>query len=293
MKGYFASVGTLEAELNRSRLDVGLVIPADFDDRRARLEAVEVQLLLNAVNANTATIAEGYTRSLIASYNQRHSAGARAPATISASVALIYNPGLAGSWFIVTGVFGILLVLNGTLVAGAALIREKESGTAEQLLMTPASSTEVIIAKIAPLFLLLMAMATLVMVVIRVVFAVPLRGNPLLLAVAAALCVLTGIALGTLISTAVRSAQQSQLLALFINPPLAALSGALTPVEAMPEWLRPITLANPVRHFALISRGVLLKGSGMQDLYPNFAALSAFAAILLAISVWRFRKQLT
>jgi ABC-2 type transport system permease protein len=293
MNGYFSSVADLEAELNRSRLDVGLVIPADFDRKRARNQSVQVQLVLNAVNANTATIAEGYTRALISSYNQRHSGDSSKALPVAPSVALLYNPGLEGSWFIVTGVFGILLVLNGTLVAAAALIREKESGTVEQLLMTPASSTEVIVAKIAPLFLLLMGTATLVMIAIRLVFGVPVRGNPLLLTLAAALCVLTGIALGTLLSTFSRSAQQAQLLALFINPPLAVLSGALTPIEAMPVWLQPVTLLNPVRHFALISRGVLLKGSGICDLYPNILALAAFAFTLLAISVWRFRKQLT
>jgi ABC-2 type transport system permease protein len=292
MSGYYGSVGDIEAELNRNRLDVGLAIPPDFGRRRAGGETVQVQLLLNAVNANTATIAEGYTRALIAAYNQRHASDSVTYVPVRATVALLYNPGLVGSWFIVTGVFGILLVLNGTLVAGAALIREKESGTVEQLLMTPASSTEVIVAKIAPLFLLLMGMAALVMGVIRLVFGVPAHGNPLLFAVAAALCLLTGIAIGTLISTVSRSAQQAQLLTLFVNPPLAVLSGALTPVEAMPEWLQVATLLNPVRHFAVISRGVLLKGSGMADLYPEFLALTLFAGTLLAFSVWRFRKQL-
>jgi ABC-2 type transport system permease protein len=253
---------------------------------------VQVQLLLNAVNANTATIAEGYTRALIAAWNQRHARGVRTWPPITATVTLLYNPGLVGSWFIVTGVFGILLVLNGTFVAGAALIREKESGTVEQLLMTPASSTEVIVAKIGPLFLLLMGMAALVMFVMRVVFAVPVRGNILLFASAEALCVLTGIAIGTLISTVSRSAQQAQLLTLFINPPLAILSGALSPIEAMPQWLQAVTLVNPVRHFTVISRGVLLKGSGMPDLYREFLALACIGVALLAFSVWRFRRQL-
>jgi ABC-2 type transport system permease protein len=137
-----------------------------------------------------------------------------------------------------------------------------------------------------------MGMAVLVIGAIRIVFRVPVRGNVLLFAGAAALCLLTGIALGTLISTVSRSAQQSQLLTLFINPPIAILSGALTPVEAMPQWLQTATLINPVRHFAVISRGVLLKGSGLADLYPEVLALAFFAFALLAFSVWRFRKQL-
>jgi ABC-2 type transport system permease protein len=277
MTGYYASVNDLEAELNRSHLDIGLVIPYRGDD---------VQLLLNAVNANTATIAEGYTRAMVAAHN-------RQPPVVSTNVALLYNPGLVGSWFIVTGTFGILLVLNASLVSAAALIKEKESGTVEQLLMTPANSTEVIVAKVAPLFLLLMGMAVLVLIVVKLVFDVPIRGNLLLLAFAAALCLLTGIAIGTLLSAVSKSAQQAQLLVLFINPPLATLSGALTPVEAMPQWLQPVTLLNPVMHFAAIARGVLIKGAGIADLYSNFLALAAFALTLFTIGVLRFRKQLT
>jgi ABC-2 type transport system permease protein len=121
---------------------------------------------------------------------------------------------------------------------------------------------------------------------------VPVRGNLLLLGFSAALCLLTGIAIGTLLSTVSASAQQAQLLVLFINPPMATLSGALTPIEAMPEWLQPVTLINPVRHFGEIARGILIRGAGAGDLYPNLLALTAFAVTLLAISVWRFRRQL-
>jgi ABC-2 type transport system permease protein len=293
MTGYYASVNELEAAMNQRKLDVGLVIPVDFDQDRARRRTSDVQLLLNAVNANTATIAEGYTRALIAAYN-RQAVGASAPqwANVTATVTLLYNPGLVGSWFIVTGTFGILLVLNGSLVAAAALIKEKESGTVEQLLMTPAGATEVVVAKIAPLFLLLLGMTALVLVVVKLAFDVPMRGNLFLLLIGAALCLLTGIGMGTLLANVSSSAQQAQLLALFINPPMATLSGALTPIEAMPPWLQPVTLINPVRHFAEIARGISIKGSGLADLYLNFLALGAFALALLAFSVWRFRKQL-
>jgi ABC-2 type transport system permease protein len=293
MTGYYASVDELQAAMDQRKLDVGLVIPVDFDQDRVRRQPAEVQLLLNAVNANTATIAEGYTRALIASYNRRALAASTSqPVVVTANVTLLYNPGLVGSWFIVTGTFGILLVLNGSLVAAAALIKEKESGTVEQLLMTPAGATEVIVAKIAPLFLLLLGMTLLVLVVVKLAFDVPMRGNLLLLLIGAALCLLTGIGLGTMLANVSSSAQQSQLLALFINPPMATLSGALTPIEAMPEWLQPVTLINPVRHFGEIARGISIKGAGLADLYPNFLALGAFAVALLAFSVWRFRKQL-
>jgi ABC-2 type transport system permease protein len=104
--------------------------------------------------------------------------------------------------------------------------------------------------------------------------------------------VLGGIGIGTFIATFSKSAQQSQLMAFFVNPPLAVLSGALTPVEAMPAWMQPITWLNPIRHFGIITRATLLKGSGMDVLWPNFLALILFTLVLISVSTWRFRKQL-
>jgi ABC-2 type transport system permease protein len=130
------------------------------------------------------------------------------------------------------------------------------------------------------------------MAMIKFVFSTPFQGNLLLVFFGAALCVLCGIGIGTFIATFTRTAQQSLLTSFFVNPPMASLSGALTPVEAMPHWMQPMTVLNPIRHFSLIARGVLLKGSGMESLWPNFLALAVFTLVLLSLSVWRFRKQL-
>ncbi|PYS90532.1 MAG: ABC transporter permease [Acidobacteria bacterium] len=215
-----------------------------------------------------------------------------ARASVTPHITLLYNPGLLNSWFIVTGTLGTLLVLNGSIVASASMVREKEIGTIEQLLMTPAEASEIITAKIAPLFLLLCGDVLLAITVGRVVFGVPVRGSMILLFCAGALCVLAGIGIGTMLATFTRSQQQAQLMAFFVNPPLAMLAGATTPLEGMPKWLQQFTLINPIRHFAMISRGVMLKGTGLSELYPNFLALLAFAVLLVGISAWRFRKQL-
>jgi len=125
-----------------------------------------------------------------------------------------------------------------------------------------------------------------------VAFDVPFRGSFLLVLLGAILCVLSGIGIGTFIATFTKSAQQAQLMSFFVNPPLASLSGALTPVEAMPHWLQPLTVLNPIRHFGIITRSVLLKGSGIEAVWPNLLALAAFTVVLLSLSVMRFRKQL-
>jgi ABC-2 type transport system permease protein len=299
--GMFIDFKDMEAAISGSRLDAGLVIPYDFADRVRRGTQVDIQLVLNAVNANTAAIGLGYAQGILQTYNlnlagrgirMKATATDRSPLPVVSRTAFLYNPGLVSAWFMVTGTFGVLLILNGSLVASTAMIKEREAGTVEQLLMTPAGTTEIIIAKIAPLFLLLMCMVLLAMVLMRVAFAVPFRGNLLIVFGGAGLCILCGIGIGTFIATFTKSAQQAPLMSFFVNPPLATLSGALTPVEAMPHWLQPITVLNPIRHFGIITRATLMKEAGLDTLWPNFLALTMFTLILVTLSVRRFRKQL-
>lgn len=291
LAGSYTTPAILGEELGAGRLDIGVVVPYDFARRRMRGHPATVQVLLNAANANTAQIAQGYVEGAVASLN-RDLLGTRPP-PVELHTAFLYNPGLVNAWYIVTGVFGTLIILNGSLVAAATMIREKEQGTVEQLLMTPASALEVVTAKLVPLFILLMAMVGLVLLMAGVVFGVPFRGNGLLVLAACACCVLTGIGLGTFVSTLARSANQTQLISFFINPPLAMLSGGLTPIEAMPRWVQPLTLFNPIAHFAKIARNVLLKGAGLDVVYPNLLALLALAALFVGVSAWRFRRQLS
>ncbi len=299
--GSYPSAGALGRDLSAGKLDLGLVIPPDFTRRALLATTTPVQVLLDAVNANTAQIAQGYLEQTLARFAHQSSPnisaataspGVAAARPLDARVTLLYNPGLETAWFIVTGVFGVLLILNGSLVASATMIREKDTGTIEPLLMTPAGALEIVAAKMVPLFLLLMMSASLVLLVGHLVFGLPVRGSLAVVMTGAAFCILCGIGLGTLIATLARTGNQAQLMGFFINPPLATLSGAFTPVEAMPEWMRPFTVLNPVRHFAVLARSVLVKGSGIEVVAPQLLALALFAAVIVALSAWRFRRQL-
>ena len=317
LAGSYPTTSVLEDAIASGRLDVGVVVPYDFARLLARGRPATVQVLLNAVNANTAQIAQGAVEGAVAWLNrqpeitramaQRARAQRVVPDTeealrafnaramsprVEIRPAFLYNPGLVNAWFIVTGVFGALIILNGSLVSAATMIREKERGTVEQLLMTPASALEVVAAKIVPLFALLMGMAGLALTVARVIFHVPFRGSILLVLTACACCVLTGIGIGTFISTLARSANQAQLISFFVNPPFTALSGAFTPIEAMPAWIQPWTQLNPIAHFTAIARSVLVKGAGLDVVYLHLLALAVFSVILVGISAWRFRRQL-
>lgn len=304
--GTYFDVNEMSKKIADGDLDAGLVIPYDYARDLHRGQPTTVQVLLNAMNSNTATIGQGYAQGVIASYNQTLAGNGihaqfqqiAAPnvsrlGRVLLHPAYLYNPGLEPTWFIVTGILGVLLILNGSLISAAAIVKEREAGTLEQLLMSPASTTQIIVAKLFPLFVLLCIMGTMAVVLMRVVFGIPFRGNVALVMAAAALCLLCGIAIGTFIATFTKSARQAQLTLFFVNPPLTSLSGAFTPVEAMPKWLQPVAQFNPIQHFGMISRGAMLKGSGVETLWPNFLALLAFTLVLVALSIARFRKQLS
>jgi ABC-2 type transport system permease protein len=299
--GYYFDDRSLEAAVSRGTLDAGAVIPYNFARDLQRGRPTNIQFVLNAVNANTAAIAQGYSEGVLADYNRKLAAeGVRPRVTavntrkgsVNLMPAFLYNPGLITNWFIVTGVFGTLLILNGSLVASGAMIKEREAGTVEQLLMTPSGTAEIVIAKITPLVTLMFGTILLALTLIRFVFNVPMRGSILLVFAGSVLCLLCGIGLGTAIATFTKSAQQAQLLSFFVNPPMASLSGSLAPIEAMPKWMQPITILNPIRHFGVITRSVMVKGAGFLDVWPNFLALVLFTLILMSFSIWRFRRQL-
>ena len=306
MAGYFSSVNDLGDAVSRGNIVAGLVIPYDYARDLNRGRPTTVQFLLNAIDANRATISRAYAEGVIQSY----AAGLRGQGIhatmqqvgggdvarrgqVQITSAFLYNPGLVDSWFIATGVFGLLLLLNSSLISAAAMSREREAGTIEQLLMSPATTSEIIIAKIVPLFVLLNMMMFLALGVLKVIFKIPFHGSLPLVVLGGALCILSGISLGTVLATFSKSALQAQLTGFFINPPLNSLSGALNPIEAMPRWLQPFTVPNPIHHFATVVRASMLKGSGITTLWPNFLALLLFTLLLVTLSVWRFRKQLS
>ena len=304
LQALYGSIDAMGDDISKGTIDAGVVIPYDFARDLERGQTVTVQVLLNAMNANTAAISQGYIQGVVQSFNMtlrqpsvRTNVQPMPASTSTRGVALLhptllYNPGGVTTWFIVTGLLGVLLLMNGTITASTTMVKEREAGTLEQLLMTPAGISEIIIAKIAPPFFLLGITGLVAMAVLELYFHVPFRGSVTLLAVTSALCLLCGIGIGTAVATVTKSAQQAQLAIFFLNPPLMSLSGALMPAEAMPSWMRPFTVINPIYHYGVIARATLIKGSGLIDLWPNVLALAIFAVVLVSVSVWRFRRQL-
>jgi ABC-2 type transport system permease protein len=195
------------------------------------------------------------------------------------------------AWHYVTGVMSIIMFINASLVASALAVKEKETGTIEQLLMTPAQTGEMLLAKTSPVFVLMMVVLFVALSVGILVFGVPIRGALWMFTVAGASAALAGIGIGVMVATVSKSQQQAQLLTFFVNPPITLLSGSTSPLENMPQFFQKLSYLDPLRYFVTIVRGVTLKDAPWAALWPNLVILMAFAMVLFSISAWRFRKQ--
>ena len=296
-----------EDALKRLELDLFLVIPTDFARSQRRGETAQVQVVIDAVDANTAQIAQGYLGRALQDFNLSHGAPeapdrprqmlmraahpAPPPGSPEVRPAYIYNPGLVTAWHYVTGVMSIIMFINASLVASALAVKEKETGTIEQLLMTPAQTGEMLFAKTSPVFVLMMVVMFVALGVGMLVFHVPVRGALWLFTVAGAFAALAGIGIGVMVATVSKSQQQAQLLTFFVNPPITLFSGATSPIENMPEIFQKISYFDPLRYLVTIVRGVTLKDAPWSALWPNLAALAGFAVVLFSITAWRFRKR--
>jgi ABC-2 type transport system permease protein len=292
IKTFFGQESALQHSVETGAIAAGLIIPPDFSQLLARDQTASVQVFLDGVDANTAGIANGYLKQIFQQFNLQ-TMGSKITPPVETAVTFFYNPGLRSSWFFVPGVMGLVLTLIGSLVSAVTVVREKDTGTLEQLLMTPADAWEILLAKIVPLFLLLMGDVLLALSIGRFVFQLPFRGNFILFMALSSLYVFVGISVGILLATVSKSQQQVVLTAFFINLPMVQLSGAIAPIETMPPFFQTLSWLNPLRHYIAIVRGILLKGVGLESLWLHALALGIFAVVLLTVSVSLFRRQLT
>jgi ABC-2 type transport system permease protein len=282
----------LDKKVKEGKLTIGLVIPPDFSRTLSQDKITEIQIIIDGVDANTAGVSWGYIKQIIRQYNQKLNLDKVSPLIIPQTI-FLYNPGLTSSWFFVTGIMGAIFTLTSSLVSSGTVIREKDTGTLEQLLMTPSEAWEILLAKIVPLFMLLMGNVFLSLGLGIIVFKIPLRGNFALFMVLSGVYILIGIGIGIILATISRTQQQAFLLSFFVNLPLIQLSGSIAPLESMPLILKYFSLLNPLRHYVNITRAILLKGLNLDTLWPEATALVGFALLILSIGINRFRRQLS
>ncbi len=229
VESYPATEQELSRQVETGKLTAGIVIPPTFKRHLSQGKTAEIQAFIDGVDANTAGIASGYTTQILRQFNFSLTGTQPAP-PVKPEVVFLYNPGLTSSWFFVPGVMGLVLTLIGSLVSAVTVVREKDTGTLEQLLMTPAEAWEILLAKVVPLFVLLMGDVFLALSLGRLVFGLPFRGNLLLFVVLSGLYVFVGIGVGIMLATVSKSQQQVVLTAFFINLPMVQTSGAIAPI---------------------------------------------------------------
>lgn len=285
----------LNQQVRTGEIDLALVIPPEFNRDLSSDQTSEIQIIIDGVDANTAGIIQGYINQIVQQYSRTlHCQKANcSPPLVQSQVRFLYNPGLISSWFFVPGVIGMIITLIGSLVSSVTLIREKDVGTLEQLLMTPAAEWEILLAKMVPLFFLLMGDVILASGISHLFFNLPFRGSFSLFLLLSGLYILVCIGIGLLIATLSQTQQQVILTSFFFNIPIVQLSGAIAPIEGMPLIFRFLSSFDPLRHYIAINRGLILKGVGFGEIWFHAIALLIFAIILLAISIKRFRYQLS
>ncbi len=275
-------------------LDAGVVVAPDFDRKIKSGRTARVQVLLDGVDANSAYIAAGYISRAVRAFNYQYTTGSQSPPlAVQPQISFAYNPGLEAKWFFVPGVIALVLTLVSTMVSSAAMVREKDIGTLEQLLMTPVNSAQILIAKFVPLSMVLMVNIFVSLFVSIVIFGIPLRGSLWLFLFVSFLNIMLGIATGAALAAFSANQRQSLLTSFFVNLPVIQLSGAITPLESMPMFWRQLSVFDPLRYYVSCVRNIMLKGTPLSEIWPDVAALTFFAVVLLSISASRFRKQLT
>jgi ABC-2 type transport system permease protein len=285
------------------RGDVLLAIEIDrgFSQSLQGGQTAPVQVIVDSSNSNTALVSLGYLNQIGAQFSQdyqtdRLNRGAPQFAGVVPGVDLEerpwFNESFESRWFFVPGVIGNLLLILVMTLTAFAIVREREIGTLEQIMVTPIKRWEFIFGKTLPFFLVGMFDATLISLVGTFWFGVPFRGSVLVLGVAALLFVLSGLGAGLLLSTISATQQQAMIASFFFIMPATTLSGFGTPISSMPPFFQKLTYLDPLRYFMIVVRSVYLKGVGFSVLWPQLVAMGIFSTVLLTVSVLRFHKSL-
>jgi ABC-2 type transport system permease protein len=284
---------SLDRAIARGDAQAGLVVPYDYPRRLGRGETATIQVIVDAADplssqsAIAAATGVAEARNLVIL-----SRAAGRPIPVEALVRPRYNPGLRSPNYIVPGLVGVILTITMVLITAMAIVRERERGTLEQLIVTPITKTELMLGKIAPYIGVGIVQMTAVLLIGRYVFDVPLTGDVGLLYALALPFVVASLAFGLVISTLVRTQQQAMQVSFFFVLPNILLSGFMFPRQAMPLAFQWIGLLLPLTHFLKILRGILLKGVGIDALWQEVVVLAGFATVLIAVAVRRFHKTL-
>jgi len=296
--GYTDNYKDITAKIDRGQIMMALVIPKDFSKDIESGKTTPLQLIVDGSDANTATIALGYVRSVIADYNlslltnvfSQH--GLNPVKSINAHPRIWFNMGLVSTWFIIPGVIAMIIMIIAALLISITISREWERGTMEQLISTPVKGPELIIGKFIPYFVIAFFDLAVGVVMAKFLFGVPFKGNYFLFIILSSLFLTGALSLGILIS--VNSKTQlmaTQMASLSTLIPTMLLSGFIYPIFNMPKFIQAITYLIPARYYILVLRDIFLKGNGINTLWDEAVFLTLFAFFMFTLALRKFKKK--
>jgi len=291
------SINQAKVDLLENKTQIILYIPLDFEKRLYKENKGEVQILIDAVNGMTASLANVYSQSVISDFNSELLAkkGTNVlintrPKSITVENSYWYNPQLNFKFYMVPGILVILVSMIGVFLTAINIVREKEIGTIEQVNVTPIKKYQFIAGKLVPFWIIAMFELGFGLVVGKLLFKLPIEGSIPLLNLFAALYLLVLLGLGLLISTISDSQQQVMFLSFFFFITFILMSGVFTPEESMPKWAQYVNSINPFAYFMRVIRMIILKGSGFMDILKELVSITVFGIIVLSLAIWRYRK---
>ena len=298
---YTERLQDVDGWLDNGRAAVALLIPKGFGKKLGNRTPAPLQVIADGTESSSASIGFSYASMIVMEYSQniiletmlKHGA-LILPARVVPQIRVWYNPDLKSRNFMVPGVLGLLLMVMTMILTSLAIVKEKELGTLEQLIVTPIRPYQLIIGKLAPFFVIGVIDVVLVILVALLVFALPVKGGILLLIALSIVFLMTTLGLGLFISTISRTQQQAMMTAIFFFMlPMIFFSGFVFPIENMPPVIQGISYLIPLRYYFVIVRGLFLKGVGLDVLWTQAAALLALGTAILSMSVLRFQKRIS
>jgi ABC-2 type transport system permease protein len=300
LRRYIDNESELRQLIDHGEINFVLHIPADFASKLKAGRTATLQLIIDATDSNAALIVAKYASSILQDYSQKillerfHSLGQGGKLDIPVVIEsrAWFNPNLVSRIAFVPGVIAIVVMLVSLMLTAMAVVREKELGTLEQVLVTPIKPLEFILGKTIPFVLIALIDVILVSVFAIYWFDLPFRGSSLVLLVGTLAFLFNSIGLGLLISTISSTQQQALMAGTFLLTPAILLSGQIFPIANMPRLFQYITYVNPLRYFTIIVQGIFLKGMGLENLWQEMAAMTLMGMAMISLSVYRFQRRL-
>jgi ABC-2 type transport system permease protein len=294
-----ATVGEARRRIDQGEIKAVLVIPSDFARALASSDGARVQLLVDGQDANSANVSRGYLNAIISQWAMQRfekslaARGVRLESLIPVRVSplVLFNPMLRSTWYMVPALVVLLVTIITGLLSGLSIVREKEAGTFEQLMVTPVEPHHLIIGKTVPYLIIGTAEICVFLAIAVLWFRIPFNGNFLVLLLFGVVYMMSSLGIGILTSTIARTAQQVLFLIWFIMIFFILLSGFFIPIDNMPHWVQQITRINPVRYFMFAVREMFLKGSGVQELWRELLSMLAIGLTVFVAAVSLFHRR--